>query len=419
LHTNRLYYADPYQRMFDATLVARKVIGGKPAVALDQTAFYPTGGGQPNDLGLLRAPAGAPVRVVAVISDDEAIWHVLGGELSADAVHGELDWDRRFDHMQQHTGQHVLSQAFVQEWDAETVAFHLGEKASTIDLNRTDLDAAAVARAEAAANGIVDAALRVTASFMAPAELAALPLRKPPKVTENIRIVQVEGFDWSACGGTHVAYTSHIQLIKIVGTERRGTELRVSFLCGRRARADYARLKALAQGLVARYTAAEDDMLELLDRRAVEADAVRKDLADLEKQWAESRADALYAGAPIVHPERSPFLREGAESKDVRFIAAALDVNVDRAKKVAQALRAKPGVVVCIGVRGERPQVIATRSDDVAADANALLRAAVAAGGGRGGGRPDWAQGGVPTNDALTTALEAAGAFWQAANKGV
>lgn len=403
LRTQQLYYSDPYRREFDAVVTARRAIAGKPAVALDQTVFYPTGGGQPNDLGLLSTPGGEAIPVIDVLADDEWVWHVLGADLTGDVVHGELDWDRRFDHMQQHTGQHVLSQAFVQECGAETVAFHLGEKGSTIDLNRAGLDAADVARAEAAANAIVDAALPVTASFVSPGELAALPLRKPPKVAENIRIVQVAGFDWSPCGGTHVAYTSHIQLIKVIATERRGPELRVSFLCGRRARADYARLKTLAQGLVARYTAAEDDMLDLLDRRAAEADALRRDVAELEKQWAESTAAALYSAAP--------------PTGGVRFIAATLDVNVERAKKVAQALRARPGVVACIGVQGERPQVLATRSDDVRVDASALLKAAVAAGGGRGGGRPDWAQGGVPTHEALSAALAAATAAFDEISK--
>ncbi|MGE5602647.1 MAG: alanyl-tRNA editing protein [Nitrososphaerales archaeon] len=404
MRTTRLYYDDAYRRAFDAVVTARQAIAGKPVVALDQTVFYPTGGGQPCDVGVLRLAGGQAVPVVDVFADDEWVWHVLDRDLEGDAVHGEIDWDRRFDHMQQHTGQHVLSQAFIVTADAETVAFHLGEKASTIDLNRTDLDTAALARAEAAANAVVDAALPVTASFVSPEELAHLPLRKPPKVTENIRIVQVAGFDWSACGGTHVAYTSHIQLIKIVGTERRGSELRVSFLCGRRGRADYARLKALAQGLVARYTASEDDMLDLLDRRAAEADALRKDVAELEKQWAESTAAALYG--------------EATPANGVRFVAAALEVNVERAKKVAQALRTRPGVVACIGVQGERPQILATRSDDVMIDANALLRAAVAAGGGRGGGRPDWAQGGVPTNEALSAAMAAAAVAFDAAAKG-
>ena len=245
-----------YLREFDAQVVARRQTGGKPAVALDRTAFYPTGGGQPNDTGVLIDSTGRSCVVVDVSTDDDLVWHTLNEDPGGDRVAGAVDWDRRFDHMQQHTGQHILSQAFVVTADAETVAFHLGDKASTIDrrTGSSDLDAAALARAEAAANEIVDRALPVSASFVTPEELATLPLRKPPKVTENIRIVQVQGFDWSACGGTHVANTSQVELIKIVGTERRGAELRVTFLCGRRARADYARLKTLANGLVARFT---------------------------------------------------------------------------------------------------------------------------------------------------------------------
>lgn len=393
MNTERLYYQDAYIREFDAQILARQVVNGRQAVALDRTAFYATGGGQPNDLGTVSTPADGPIRVLDVLAEDGAIWHVLDGELQGEDVHGTIDWDRRFDHMQQHTGQHVLSQAFFGECGAETVAFHLGERYSTIDLNRIDLDLAAVLRAESAANAIIDAALPVTATFVTPAELAQLPLRKPPKVTENIRVVQVMGFDWSACGGTHVANTSQIGLIKVIGTERRGTELRVTFLCGRRARADYARLKALAQSLVARYTAAEDEIPELLDRRAAELDALHKDLVDLERQWSASTAEALWSGAEI---------RGG-----VHLVTAALDVGVDRAKKLAQDLRSRPRVVACVGVRGDRPQIIVTRSDDVTVDSSQLLRMAVAASGGRGGGRPDWAQGGVPTNEALDAALNA------------
>ncbi len=393
MKTERLFYQDACLKEFDAQVLTRQVMNGRPAVVLDRTAFYPTGGGQPNDLGVVVAAVEGPMRVLDVLAEDGAIWHVLDGELRNDTVHGTVDWDRRLDHMQQHTGQHVLSQAFVEECDAETVAFHLGERYSTIDLNRVDLDAMALVRAEAAANAIVDAALSVTATFVTPEELARLPLRKPPKVTENIRIVQVEGFDWSACGGTHVANTSQIGMVKIIGTERRGSELRVTFLCGRRARADYARLKALAQGLVARYTAAEDDILELLDRRAEELDLLRKDVVELERQWSASTAAELWSKAQ--------------ERGAIRLVAVTLDISVDRAKKVAQDLRARPGVVVCIGVRGERPQIIVTRSDDIVADSAQLLRVAVAAGGGRGGGRPDWAQGGVPTNEALEAALSA------------
>lgn len=396
MKTERLYYQDAYLREFAARVVGRTTLGGQTAVALDRTAFYPTGGGQPADIGVL-AVAGDPAAAAAVmdvVADDGVIWHVVDRPLAADNLVGAVDWDRRFDHMQQHTGQHVLSQAFIQTHDAETVAFHLGGVACTIDLNRTDLGPEALAAAEVAANAIIDRALAVTPSFVEPEALAALPLRKPPKVTEGIRIVQVAGFDWSPCGGTHVANTAQIGAIKIAGTERRGAELRVTFLCGRRARVDHARLQRLAEGLVVRFTTAQDDLLNAVDRRAAEMQALRRDLADLEAQWVESTAAALWLAAPV----------HGA----LRVVALAVDYPIERARRVAQTLRARPGAVVCLGVRGERPQLICARADDAPVNAGDLLRIAVTAGGGRGGGRPDWAQGGVPTNEGLALALAAA-----------
>lgn len=398
MNTERLYYADAYCADFAGRVLAARDEGGRLAVALDRTAFYPTGGGQPNDTGRLFAASGS-ADVVDVTSEDGLVWHWLAaGAAPADwptdaAVTAAVDWPRRFDHMQQHTGQHILSQAFIETCAAETVAFHLGAAYSTIDLSRTDLDAAAVAAAEAAANRVIDRALPVTAEYVTPDELAALPLRRAPKVTEDIRIVQVAGFDWSACGGTHVANSSQVGLVKISAVERRGGELRVTFLCGGRARADYARLHALAQGLVARFTTGQDEILAAVDRRAAEAEALRKELADLERQWVEATAAALWAGA---EPRAS-----------YRVVAHALDAPAERVKHVAQALKARERTVVLLAARGERPQVFCTRSDDLAVDAAAVLRAAVTAGGGRGGGRPDWAQGGVPSAEALDAALQA------------
>lgn len=389
MDTERLYYQDAYCREFTARVMARRQVNGRPAVALDRTAFYPTGGGQPNDTGALNG-----VAVADVFAEDGAIWHVLEAELPDEEVTGALDWSRRFDHMQQHTGQHVLSQAFVTCCNAETVAFHLGAAVSTIDLNRTDLDADALAAAEATANEIIDDARPVTAAFVTQEELARLPLRKPPKVTEAIRIVQVAGFDWSACGGTHVANSAQIGLIKIVGTERRGAELRVSFLCGRRARADYGRLQALASGLAARFTCSQDEVPAAVERLAREQQATRKALEELEAQWAEATAAAWWA--------------EAATPGGRRIVARALDAPLERVKALAQALRGRPGTVALLAARGERPQLIFARSDDVALNMGELMRAATAAAGGRGGGRPDWAQGGAPTNEGLDRALAAA-----------
>ena len=387
--TECLYYQDPYLRRFTGRIIAREVLEGKPAVALDRTAFYPTGGGQPCDTGAL-----AGVAVLDVVAAGGLIWHVVAGDIPHDAVDGEIAWARRFDHMQQHTGQHVLSQAFVQMCDAETVAFHLGATSSTIDLNRPALGADLIAAAESAANAAVDAALPVTAAFVGEVQLSQVPLRKPPKVTEDIRVVQVEGFDWSACGGTHVANTAQVGLVKIVATERRGAELRVSFLCGGRARVDFARLQLLVGSLASRFSVGQDDVPAAVDRLVNEHRAARKDLADLEGQWVEFTAAALWSAA---------------ESCGMwKIVALIADYPLERAKRVAQTLRAHSGAVILFGVGGDRPQLIFTRADDVDLDAGALLREAAAAAGGRGGGRPDWAQGGVPTPDALDLALSAA-----------
>jgi alanyl-tRNA synthetase len=397
--TECLYYQDPYLSRFTGRIIARQLIEGRPAVALDRTAFYPTGGGQPCDTGAL---SGVPV--LDVMAADGLIWHVVAGDIPGIEVDGEIAWARRFDHMQQHTGQHVISQAFVQVCDAETVAFHLGATSSTIDLNRTALGTELIAAAEAAANAVVDAALPVTADFVGEAQLSQMPLRKPPKVTEDIRVVQVAGFDWSACGGTHVANTAQIGLVKIVATERRGVELRVSFLCGGRARADYMRLQLLIGGLATRFNVGQDEVPTAVDRLANEHRTARKELADLEGQWVESTAAALWATAESCGTWK--------------IVALVADYPLERAKRVAQALRGRTGAVVLAGVGGERPQLIFTRADDVDLDAGALLREAATAAGGRGGGRADWAQGGVPTSEALNLALSSALAKTRAAQYG-
>ena len=395
--TERLYFGDPYLREFTADVIGRRQIDGHPAVALDRTAFYPTGGGQPNDVGCLivqPAAGDGAVSVVDVFAADGVVWHVLGGDLAGGTVRGLVDWDCRFDHMQQHSGQHILSQAFVQELGAETVGFHLGVDASSVDLNQIGLTRDDLVAVEAAANGIIDEARPISATFHDQNSLDQVPLRRPPKVTGKIRVVHVKGFDWSACGGTHVANTARIGLIKIVGLERRGEESRISFLCGRRARADYARLQALAEGLVARFNTSPVEMLETIDRRLAEAQAVRRELGEMEAAWVAATAAAMFAGAE---------LRDG-----LRIVRVILDCPVERAKRLAHALRESAGAVVLMGVRGDRPQLIFTRAEDVNLSAGDLLRSAVAAGGGRGGGRPEWAQGGVPDNAALGPVLAAA-----------
>ena len=393
--TERLYYADSYRRRFTARVLGRQEMNGRPAVALDRTVFYPTGGGQPHDTGTLDG-----VPVVDVAADGDLVWHVLERELHAAAVAGEvevageLDWARRLDHMQQHTGQHVLSEAFIKVLDAHTVSFHMSSANCTIDLDRTGLSDEVLAAVETAANQVVDHTLPVMAEFVDNDDLAHIPLRKMPAVNGPVRIVEVAGYDWSACGGTHVANTAQIGLIKIVGSERRGAETRITFLCGGRARADYARLQRLVEALAARFTTGQDELPAAVDRLAEEARSVRKDLSTLEGEWAEAAADALW--------------KAGCSQGPWCVVATTVDYPAERARRVAQALRAHAGTMVLLGVRGERPQLLFARADDVPVNAGDLLKRAAAAAGGRGGGRPEWAQGGTPDNQGLEVALSAA-----------
>jgi alanyl-tRNA synthetase len=249
--TKRLYYDDAYLTQFKARVIEQSPYKDRFAVVLDQTAFYPTSGGQPFDQGMLD---GVNVVDVLVDENEDRVLHVLTAPVAEPPaeVLGEIDWDRRFDHMQQHTGQHILSQAFIEVAQAETVSFHLGADSATIDVAGARRPSPAdMEQAELLANKIVWEDRPVTARVVSPEELADLPLRKPPTVTEDIRVIQVADFDWSACGGTHVARTGEIGLCKIVKWENRGAETRVEFRCGLRALNDYAQKNNMVNHLAA------------------------------------------------------------------------------------------------------------------------------------------------------------------------
>src|SRR5689334_17895863 len=200
MKTERLYYTDPYLREFDATLLDTVSHDGKTALVLDRTAFYPTSGGQPYDVGFFH-----DVRVLDVVdADDGRVLHIVDRAPSTTALHGVVDWTRRFDHMQQHTGQHVLSAAFDRVLGARTESFHLGVESSTIDLNR-ELTATEIGRAESEANRVVWEDRPVTIRFAGADETASLQLRKESKRGGTLRLIEIQDFDLSACGGTHVA----------------------------------------------------------------------------------------------------------------------------------------------------------------------------------------------------------------------
>jgi alanyl-tRNA synthetase len=389
--TERLYYLDPYRLEFEARVVERIGVGSKPGVILESTCFYPTSGGQPHDEGNLN---GVPV-VNVFEREDKAIVHVLTTELKEDLVHGVIDWERRFDHMQQHTGQHILSQAFLQLLNAETVGFHLGKEASTIDVDKAPLAVSQLDRIEDLANDVVFADRPVRTYSVAETELASLPLRKLPTVEMPIRIVEVEGFDYSPCGGTHCRRTGEVGLIKITKVERRGQDTRIEFLCGGRALADYRGKNRTVNELANRFSVGDWELSEAVERVAQEVKSSRREL-----NAARNR---------LLDYEAAELLAEAEQHGDVRVVRKVFtDREGEEVRRLALRLVESEGSAALLGLVGEKFQLVFACSDDLPYDMNDLLKKACQVVGGGGGGRRHFAQGGGPDGSKVGEALKIA-----------
>ena len=399
--TVRLFRADSFATHFSAHVLERARHNDSPAVVLDQTAFYPSAGGQPNDAGTLNG-----VRVIDVVERaDGDIVHVLEREwLGDDPANGEIDWPRRFDHMQQHSGQHLLSQAFVRVCGLDTIAVHIGATECTLDLPAAAISAERADAVERAANAVIyeDRALRVYE--VNAAQLAAIPLRKAPKLSGSIRIVEIADYDWSACGGTHVRSTGQIGLIKLGRLEKRGGETRVNFRCGGRALDEYRRMLRDISVLADEFAVARGDVPLAVARLREETRVNAKALEAAQKTLAEYEARELLDAA-------------AADATGGKTIIGAWDNrDITALRGLAKRLCAGPGVLAVLGGAGERAMICVARSRDRREDAAVILRAALAqlsAGTGtaaKGGGSPDFAQGGgLPADQAkLRIALERA-----------
>ena len=378
--TIRLYYDDSYCTTFDATVTAIGEIDGRPAVQLDRTYFYPTSGGQPNDTGTLGSE-----RVNDVLVQGDALWHVLDASTSlsvGQGVTGGIDWQRRYDHMQQHSGQHLLSQVFYRLFGFETVSVHFGAVESTLDLDAPAVDPDQLAAAEQETNRLAYAALPITAYSVEQEALAAIPLRRPPKVTGTVRIVEIAAYDYSACGGTHVHTTAEIAPVKIVRQERRRGQTRLTFLCGLRACRDYAekhRLLVEAAGIFSNDLAA---VPALVQRSLDQARELQRQVDALTEQ--------------LVAYEVNELLASAAAAGDLRVVQKVYaDRSVDALKQTATLLRSQPKTLALLGTQvGGKLTLLFGRSDDVSLHAGNLLRDTLKAFGGNGGGRPEVAQGG-------------------------
>jgi alanyl-tRNA synthetase len=379
--TDRLYYRDPYLRTFDATVQKVESSGDRCHVTLDRTAFYPTSGGQPFDTGTL-----AERRVVEVVDEEDGtISHHLEERAGAAppavgaTVHGEIDWARRFDHMQQHTGQHVLSAAIVKVCRAGTVSFHLGAAVSTIDLDR-ELSPAEIAAAETEANRVVWEDRPVAIRFATAEEAAALPLRKEPARGGMLRLIDVEEFDLSACGGTHVARSGAIGIIAVAAWERFKGGQRIEFLCGGRALKGWRSLRDTVAASVRLLSVLPEEIPVAVERMQGDAREQKRASAALQTELAKFRAGELAGAAESVN--------------GIATVLRAVDADANGLKALASAVTARPGYVVVLVSTARPALVVAARSSDVAVSAQQIITALTGKFGGRGGGKPELSQAG-------------------------
>jgi alanyl-tRNA synthetase len=384
--TKHLYYEDSYLTEFAANLVEHRLVEGKPAAVLDRTAFYPTSGGQPCDAGWLEG-----IRVESVEEDDSGIIvHMLAGPLgsSTAAVRGKVDWERRFDHMQQHTGQHILSQAFVAVAQAGTLSFHLGQEISTIDVDLAQPEASLLRTVEDLANRIVFEDRPVRTLNVTRQELDSLGIRKETQREGEIRVIEVENFDRSACGGTHVRRCGEIGLIMILGGERYKGGTRIEFVCGGRALHSFRKDHETIRSLGKLFSAHPHELPELCEKFLAERAALVREKKRLEEDILALEAQELIHGAEKINGLLAVRRNYG-------------DRKIESLKILAQKVTAAPGMLAILSTVQDTAQLVVARSQDLAGDCGAAIKQMAAKLGGRGGGRPELAQAGSIAASAL------------------
>jgi alanyl-tRNA synthetase len=400
--TERLYYHDSRLLEFDARVTSLSELDdGQIAVTLDQTAFYPTGGGQPTDTGTL-----GDARVVDCIdADDEGVLHIIQGPTPevGDTVHGCVDWPRRLDHLQQHTGQHILSAAFVKLFAAPTRSFRVLEHECEIDVELDNPTDERIERAVDLANQIIWESRPIQIRQVTSEEAAALPLRKEPARAGELRVIEIDDFDLTPCGGTHAKSTGEVGVIAVRSWERAKGLARIQFMAGIRVLADYRRANHTAREVAALFSAGREDSPTLVAKIVEESKKLTRRISELEEVVCGVEAEELYRTG-------SGSDRVSDETTGPRIIVRIFDDrNADSLKHLALALITHPNTVALLGSRdGATARLVFARSSDAPGDMNSLMQGVCVIIGGRGGGRPDMAQGGGKNVEKLSEAIEAA-----------
>ncbi|MFS0634341.1 DHHA1 domain-containing protein [Mesobacillus foraminis] len=377
--TEKLYYQSQYIQDFKTSILKQGKDEKGTYAVLEQTAFYPTGGGQPHDTGTLNG-----VRVMNVEETDGEIRHYLESPLQEQEVYrGEIDWDRRFDHMQQHAGQHILSAAFEEAFGYKTVSFHLGNKICTIDLEVQRLTDEETIQAEKLANTIILENRPIEAKWVSESELSNYNLRKKLSVTDHIRLVIIPDFDYNGCGGTHPSSTGQVSSIKILDWEKQKKNIRVQFVCGSRVIKQLHEKQQVLQGLTAILNAPQDKMEEAASRVLQQARELEKTVEELKGRLIEHEAGSLLNQAETIDGRRT--IQAHFEDRPVTELQ-------QMARTIAAA--ASDTLVLIINETPEKLQIICAKGNDLAFNMNQLLKKVLPAINGKGGGNDSFAQGG-------------------------
>lgn len=379
------YLNDPLTLEFEAKISRKtKLDDGQFEVILEKSYFYPTGGGQDYDTGSL-----GEARVVDVFKDDQGnVVHKIDRDISGSTVTGKIDYERRLGHMQHHSAQHIVSRAFEALLDLETLSAHISaDTPSTVDLPLADLSRDDLERVERFVNGIIFENRPIKSYFITDDELHTIPLRRPPKVEGRIRIVEVDSFDYSACGGTHCPQTGMIGLIKLHRTEIRNQKLRVHFIAGQQALRTFQNYHHIVTEISRSLSAAPDDAPNLVNQQAEQLRQAQKEIRRL-------TAELL--------PVEAQRLVKQAEAQDGHKLIMALyrDRPAAELRELGKLLQGEAGVIaVLAGFDGQKVSLIVACADDTGVSARAFLAKQLDPIGGKGGGDARMAQGGGPATE--------------------
>ncbi|WP_456276795.1 alanyl-tRNA editing protein [Bacillus sp. AK128] len=375
---NKLYYQDAYITEFTANVISQNQDeAGNWYVILNQTAFYPTGGGQPNDMGFLNS---SPVLNVEEVNGEIRHYLNLRMENHQGTIKGRVDWNRRYDHMQQHAGQHILSAAFVEVTGYETVSFHLGKDILTIDLDTEELSLEEVEKVEELANAIILENRRIEIKWVTEGEIEQYPLRKKTSVTENIRLVIIPDFDYNGCGGTHPISTGEVASIKILDWERQKSKTRVQFVCGNRVRKQLHQKNQVLKEVGKMISSSEQLMVETIQNlllRNGELDRTIKEMKD-----------------KLTEYEVSELLKNKQDSGIIAYVFQ--NRSIQELQQMAKMLTsADQGVIALLVTENDdRLQLVFSSGENTNVKMNVLIREVLPYINGKGGGNERLSQGG-------------------------